>query len=64
MILEAAQAMDPFPEGCTETQDGGYVEADSDEGVEEMQPPRPQRIRKPPYRYGIYVEHLESCKEA
>ena len=40
---------------------GGYVEADNvnDEGMmEDMQPQRrPQRIRRPPDRYGIYVEH-------
>ena len=56
-ILEAAQTMDPVPEDDTEdhteTQEGGYVEADNDEGMEEIQPFRPQRIRRPPDRYGI-----------
>ena len=60
-ILEAAQAMDPVPEDDTEDgteiQEGGYVEADNDEGMEEIQPLRPQRIRRPPDRHGIYVEH-------
>ena len=65
VILEAAQTMDPVPEDDaedrTETPDGGYVEADNvnDEGmVDDIQPQlRPQRIRRPPDRYGIYVEH-------
>ena len=46
---------------CTETHDGGYVEAGNvnDEGMmDDIQPQlRPQRIRRPPDRYGIYVEH-------
>ena len=65
VILEAAQTMDPVPEDDaedrTETHDGGYVEAENvnDEGmVDDIQPQlRPQRIRRPPDRYGIYVEH-------
>ena len=57
-ISEAAQPMDPVPGDGNETQVGGYVDADkNDEGMEEIQTVRPQRVRRPPERYGIYVEH-------
>ena len=60
-ISEAAQPTDPVPgddtEDGTETQVGGYVDADNDEGMEEIQPVRSQRVRRPPDHYGIYIEH-------
>ena len=60
-ISETAQPTDPVPgddtEDGTETQVGGYVDSDNEEGMEEIQPVRPQQVRRPPDRYGTYVEH-------
>ena len=57
-ISEAVQATDPVPgDGTKDTQVGGYVDADNKEGMEAIQPVRSQQVRRPPDRYGIYVEH-------